>query len=139
MNVRKTAALTGALVGLGGAAATALIAGPAMAGTSAASATHTISFNAAQIASHGANAVDKDTHAGKVIGYDVRNAYSANGTYVALSVKGGVLIGWFTTSDSGALSGRITGGNGTYKGDTGTIKGQGTANGANVTVTYRHN
>jgi hypothetical protein len=45
----------------------------------------------------------------------------------------GALVG-----DTGALAGKITGGNGACRGDTGTIKGQGTKNGANVTVTYRH-
>ena len=51
-------------------------------------------------------------------------------------LKGGFLYGTFTLSNSGVISGHVTGGTGAYRGDRGTIRGQGENNGANVTVTY---
>jgi hypothetical protein len=134
MKIRKSVALAGSAAAL--AAMTGLAAVPAFA--SGATVTHTLHFTAHKVAANSFGEVDKDTHAGKVIGYDALSYVASNRADVALSLHGGFLYGHFTISSSGALSGKVTGGAGAYKGDTGTIKGQGMANSATVTVTYHH-
>ncbi len=142
MHVRKPAALAVAVVAA--AAASAVIAVPALAGTGAAAATHTLNFTATQIASHSYTGVygyeiDKDVYKGKVIAGDIVDSVSADQEDVTLALSDGFLYATFTVNSKGAFSGKVTGGTGAYKGDSGTIQGQvtnssGTA--ANVTVTY---
>lgn len=138
MKARKSAALAGAAATL--AAATGLLAVPAFA--SGASATHILHFTARSVATHnfgrtGGLEVDKDTHSGKVVAYDVIDFVSANGADVSLALKDGFLYGRFTISKKGVIAGRITGGSAAYQGDRGTIKGHAGKN-ATVTVTYHH-
>jgi hypothetical protein len=88
MKARKSAALAGAAATL--AAATGLLAVPAFA--SGASATHTLHFTARSVATHnfgrtGGLEVDKDTHSGKVVAYDIIDFVSANGADVSLALK----------------------------------------------------
>jgi hypothetical protein len=134
MKVRKSAALAGAAVTA--AAASALIAVPAFASPASSASAHTITFISKTIASHGVGEVDKDVHNGKFVAYDVLNFVSSDRADVALGLKGGFLYGTFTLSNSGVISGHVTGGTGAYRGDRGTIRGQGENNGAHVTVTY---
>jgi hypothetical protein len=134
MKVRTSVALAGSAAAL--AAVTGFVAVPALA--SGAATTHTLHFTAHKVGGNSFGEIDKDTHAGKVIGYDALSYVASNRADVALSLRGGFLYGHFTISSAGALSGKVTGGAGAYKGDTGTIKGQGTKGGATVTVTYHH-
>ena len=55
---------------------------------------------------------------------------------LAGSAAGGFLYGNFTVSTKGVIAGKITGGSGSYKGDTGTISGQAASTGPTITVTY---
>jgi hypothetical protein len=138
MKVRTSLALAGSAAAL---ATAGLLAGPALA--SNASPTHTLKFSTHSIAMHnfgknGGVALDKDTHAGKVVAYDMLDFVSANGADVSLGLPDGFLYARITFSKSGAITGKITGGTAAYKGDTGTVKGQQGKTGANVTVKYHH-
>ena len=138
MKVRTSVALAGSAAAL---ATAGLLAGPALA--SSASATHTLQFSTHSIAMHnfgktGGVSLDKDTHAGKVVAYDMLDYVSANGADVSLGLPHGFLYAHVTFSKTGAITGKVTGGTGAYKGDTGTVKGQAGKSGATVTVKYHH-
>lgn len=71
---------------------------------------------------------DRDVVKGKVIGFDELYSTfnpktgSAKGN-VALDIKGGILYGTLSFGPSAAVTGRVTGGTGKFKGARGTIKG----------------
>ncbi len=140
MKVRTSLALAGSAAAL----ATAGLAGPALA--SSASATHTLRFTTHSITRHsfgkgGGVGLDKDTHGGKIVAYDMLDFVSSNGADVSLGLPGGFLYGHLTfNTKTGAATGKVTGGSGRYKGDHGTIKAQpvGKSGSNNVTVTYHH-
>lgn len=138
---KKTVALAGAISVV---AATALVAVPALAsGTSSTSSTHTLKFSAIPTSYHYYNKtlgfeVDKDVHAGKVIGANIVDFVSARRSDVSIGLRGGFLYGEFTVGKTGAITGRITGGSSAYKGARGTISGQAQPKAASVTVTYCH-
>jgi hypothetical protein len=141
MKVRKSVAMAGTAAAL--AAATGLAAIPAFASaSSASSASHTLRFIAHPVASHSFRAggleVDKDTHHGRVVAYDTLDFVSARGADVTLALSGGFLYGKLSISKMGAVTGRITGGSASYRGDMGTIRGHALAKGAAVTVKYHH-
>jgi hypothetical protein len=140
MKVRTSLALAGSAAAL---ATAGLLGGPALA--SSASATHTVQFTTHIITQHplgknGGAELDKDTHGGKIVAYDVLDFVSAKGADVSLALPGGFLYGHLTfNSKTGAVNGKITGGSGAYRGDTGTVKGVPVAkNVQNVTVKYHH-
>ena len=141
MKVRTSLALAGSAAAL---ATAGLVAGPALA--SSASATHTLKFTTHTITMHsvgknGGVELDKDTHGGKIVAYDMIDFVSSNGGDVSLGLPGGFLYGHLTfNTKTGVTTGKVTGGAGRYKGDTGTIKGQpaGKSGSSNVTVTYHH-
>ena len=128
---------------LAGAAAVAAAATVALPATAAPVATrHTLRFDAVQVASHQFTAttfaaLDKDVRAGKVIATDELD-WSGNTATVALALSHGFLYGWFTFNQkTGTFAGDVTGGTGSYRGDTGTISGRPiSATKAAVTVTY---
>lgn len=137
MKVRTSLALAGSAAAL---ATAGLLAGPALA--SSASPAHTLSFSTHSIATHnfgktGGVALDKDTHAGKVVAYDMLDYVSANGADVTLGLPHGFLYAHITFSKTGAITGKVTGGTASYKGATGSVKGQAGKSSARVTVTYR--
>ena len=139
MKVRTSLALAGSAAAL---ATAGLLAGPALA--SSAAPAHTLHFNTHTITMHnfgktGGVTLDKDTHAGKVVAYDMVDYVSANGVDVSLGLPDGFLYahhhlqgkrGWHHGQGSPA-------GTATYKGATGSVKGQSGKSGATVTVTYR--
>ena len=141
MKVRTSLALAGSAAAL---ATAGLLAGPALA--SSASATHTLRFTTHSITRHnfgkgGGVGLDKDTHGGKIVAYDMLDFVSSNGADVSLGLPGGFLYGHLTfNTKTGAATGKVTGGSGRYKGDHGTIKAQpvGKSGRTNVTVTYHH-
>ena len=138
MKVRASLALAGSAAAL---ATAGLLAGPALA--SSASATHTLKFSTHSLAMHnfgksGGVGLDKDTHAGKVVAYDMLDFVSANGADVTLGLPDGFLYAHITISKTGGITGKVTGGTAAYKGDTGTVKGRQGKTGANVTVKYHH-
>ena len=65
---------------------------------------------------------------------------SANGADVSLGLPGGFLYGHLTfNTKTGVVTGKITGGSGAYRGDTGTVKGAPTSKSVDsVTVKYHH-
>jgi hypothetical protein len=137
MKLRTSAALAGSAAAL---AAGGWLAAPAL----ASSGSTTLHFTAKPIATQSftkvyGSEVDKDVSGGKVISYNVLDFVSATSADVSLALKDGFLYGNFTVSSAGALSGKVTGGTGSYAGDTGTITGQGLqSGGAKVTVVYHH-
>ena len=141
MKIRMSLALAGSAAAL---ATAGLLAGPALA--SSASATHTLRFTTHTITQHsvgknGGVELDKDTHGGKIVAYDMIDFVSSNGGDVSLGLPGGFLYGHLTfNTKTGATTGKVTGGSGRYKGDTGSIKGKpvGKSGSSNVTVTYHH-
>ncbi len=141
MKVRTSLALAGSAAAL---ATAGLLAGPALA--SSASATHTLKFTTHTITMHplgknGGAELDRDTHGGKIVAYDVLDFVSSNGADVSLALPGGFLYGHFTVNTkTGVVAGKVTGGSGAYRGDTGTIKGQpvGKSGNSNVMVKYHH-
>lgn len=141
MKVRTSLALAGSAAAL---ATAGLVAGPALA--SSASATHTVKFTTHTITMHslgknGGAELDRDTHGGKVVAYDMLDFVSSNGADVSLALPGGFLYGHLTfNTKTGVVTGKVTGGSGAYRGDKGTIKGQpvGKSGSSNVTVTYHH-
>jgi hypothetical protein len=122
----------------------AIAAGPALAAShnaGTATATHTLSFTAKPVYTASGKTyrfeLDKDVRHGKVIATDELDFTSPADASVALARPGGYLYGKFTISNTGKLTGTITGGTGTYRGDTGTIQGHVLpAGGAQVTATY---
>lgn len=143
MRIHKTAALLTAVVAAGG--ATALIAVPASAsGSASAAKTHTLIFTATPIRFHFFNKaktlgveVDKDTTGSKVIGYNIVDFVSATKNDVSIGLRGGFINGVFTVSSTGTITGRVTGGSGTYRGARGTIGGTASPTAADVTIMYR--
>ncbi|HEX3492489.1 MAG TPA: hypothetical protein VHU92_24305 [Streptosporangiaceae bacterium] len=136
MKVRTSLALAGSAAAL---ATAGLLAGPALA--SSATPTHTLQFSTHSITTHnfgktGGVALDKDTHNGKVVAYDILDFVSANGADVSLGLPDGFLYAHISFSSKGAITGKVTGGTGKYKGDAGTVAGQQGKTGANVTVKY---
>ena len=135
-----------ALAGSAAALATAgLLAGPALASSASATqpplrfTTHTITQHS--VGKNGGVELDKDTHGGKIVAYDMIDFVSSNGGDVSLGLPGGFLYGHLTfNTKTGATTGKVTGGSGRYKGDTGSIKGKpvGKSGSSNVTVTYHH-
>jgi hypothetical protein len=137
MKVRTSLALAGSAAAL---ATAGLLAGPALA--SSAAPAHTLHFNTHTITMHnfgktGGVTLDKDTHAGKVVAYDMVDYVSANGADVSLGLPDGFLYAHITFSKKGGITGKVTGGTAAYKGATGSVKGQSGKSGATVTVTYR--
>ena len=120
------------------AAASAAI--PAIAAPAAAE--HTLHFDAVQVYAHKFSAssyieLDKNISGGKVIGTDELD-WSGNNASVALALGKGFLFGRFSVSNSGVISGSVTGGTGAYRGASGTIGGRGVSSTvAAVTVKYR--
>jgi hypothetical protein len=94
--------------------------------------------HAGRLASRAFRALDKDVRAGKVIATDELD-WSGSTATVALALSHGFLYGWFTFNQkTGTFAGEVTGGTGSYRGDTGTISGRAiSATKAAVTVTYR--
>jgi hypothetical protein len=83
---------------------------------------------------------DVDKTGKKVIGRDVLSCtFAGNATcYVTLGLKGGDLRGHFTEVENGAISGKITGGDGTFAGAKGSIVGQDHGGGkATIALTYK--
>jgi hypothetical protein len=133
-----------------GTAAAALVAG-GVAGvvtTSASGApqTRTIKFVAVETASHnfpptGFAGTDVERHKGKVIGYD-----TFDGTFnvqshvakirVAVSWRGGQIFLRGRQTEAGVFTGTITGGNGIYRGASGTVAGH--QSGPKKTVLVAH-
>jgi hypothetical protein len=120
--------------------ATASAAIPALAAP--ATARHTLHFDAVQVYAHQFSAsshieLDKDVSGGKVIGTDELD-WSGNNAAVALALGKGFLYGRFTVSNSGIISGSVTGGTGAYRGASGSISGHAVSSTvAAVTVKYR--
>ena len=143
MKVRTSIIAAGAAVVLG---TTGALIGPAVA--SAHSASTTLTFTAVQKAtvSLGKTAEgiqDTDVNAAnKVVGFDqLYVAFTSSGTgaaNVTVDTKGGFLYGTFSISKSGTITnGKVTGGTGTFKGATGTIKVKTISNTKHaVTITY---
>jgi hypothetical protein len=129
MKVRKSIVAAGAAVVLGGTGAALL---PAVA--SASSATHTLAFTAVQVKSvgftrtTGANQETNVNSAGKTVGFDMIYFTATWATTGAINVtvdtSGGFLYGTGTINfKTGVFSnGKVTGGTGSFKGATGTIK-----------------
>jgi hypothetical protein len=123
MKARHTIATVGAaaVVAAGG----CVLALPA----SASSATHTMHFTAhtvsqASFGKKGGAAVDHDFNgAHKLIGYDVASFGKGNNGNVAVALKAGFLYAHLVFSNTGALTGTLTGGTGKYVGVTGTVVG----------------
>jgi hypothetical protein len=147
MKVRRSIVAAGAAVVLGGTGAALL---PAVA--SASSATHTLKFTAVQVKSvsftktTGANQETDVNAAGKTVGFDMIYFAATSATSAAVNItvdtSGGFLYGTATVSNkTGAVTnGKVTGGTGSFKGATGTIKAKalnksGTRHA--VTITYR--
>ena len=143
MKIRNTIVAAGAAAVLGTTAALAL---PAVA--SAHSTSHTLAFTSVTVKSVGftkttGGSQDTDVNsAGKTIGFDVIY-YKATGKTTAtinatVDVKGGLLYGTLTTTNSGkTFSGKVTGGTGAFKGATGTIKAKAiTSKKTAVTIVY---
>jgi hypothetical protein len=115
---------------LAAASATAAIAAAsaAMPAFAADTAGHTLRFDAVQVARHAfgkttAAVLDKDVQAGKIIATDGLD-WSGRTATVALALSHGYLYGRFTiNATTGAFAGKVTGGTGAYRGDTGTISG----------------
>jgi hypothetical protein len=140
MKVRTSLALAGSAAAL---ATAGLLAGPALA--SSTSASHTLQFDTHTITQHafgktGGVELDKDTHGGKIVAYDMLAFTSANGADVSLGLPGGFLYGHLTFNNkTGAVTGKVTGGAGAYAGDSGTIKGAPVSKSSDgVTVKYHH-
>lgn len=127
MKVRRSIVAAGAVVVLGTTGALVL---PAVA--SAHNASHTLKFTAVSKKSVGFTSTTSGgqetdvSSAGKIIGFD--DVYAKlTGTdtataNVALDVKGGFLYGVLTFIDAGMIiTGKVTGGTGSFKGATGTI------------------
>jgi len=140
MKVRTSLALAGSAAAL---ATAGLLAGPALA--SSATPTHTLQFTTHTITQHsvgknGQVELDKDTHGGKVVAYDMLDFGRSNDADVSLGLPGGFLYGHLTfNTKTGAVTGKITGGSGAYRGDTGTVKGVPVGKSvSSVTVKYHH-
>jgi hypothetical protein len=143
MKIRTSIIAAGAAVVLGGTGALAL---PAVA--SAHSVTHTLKFtsvtvNSVQFTKTSRGLQDTDiTSKGKTIGFDDVNLTLTSATSgtadVAIDISGGFLYGTVTTTNSGkTLTGKVTGGTGTFAAATGTITGKAiTSSKTAVTITY---
>lgn len=136
MNTRITIAAAGTSAALvAGATALAL---PAAAG----SASHTLTFTAvkqsqANLGKHAAVVSDHDVSGGKVVGYDLLTFTGSATGDVAVGLNGGLLYARLKFSESGALSGKVTGGTGPYAGASGTVSGTAVAkNRTKVTISY---
>jgi hypothetical protein len=128
---------------LAAAAATAALAAAAIPALAAPGATrHTLHFNAVQIASHHFSKtsyaeLDKDFRAGKVIATNEIDWSGSTATAV-LALNRGFLYGQFAFISDTSFAGKVTGGTGAYKGDTGTITGHAdSATEVTVTVNYQ--
>jgi hypothetical protein len=113
--------------------------------------THTLTFKSVHLSSANTSKtsfvdVDKDVVKGKKIGGDVFTCKAnAKFTHIrcdfASALKGGIIEGTFTLSQShnNLNNGKITGGTGKFKGVTGKITGTTSGkNNENVTITYHH-
>jgi hypothetical protein len=146
MKVRMSIVAAGAAVILGTTGALVL---PAVA--SASSATHTLKFTAVQVKSvsftktTGANQETDVNAAGKTVGFDMiyfaATSAASAAVNITVDISGGFLYGTATVSNkTGAVTnGKVTGGTGSFKGATGTIKAKslnkaGTKHA--VTITY---
>jgi hypothetical protein len=107
---------------------------------------HTITFKSKTVVSKsvGKNKsidADKNTAHGKFLGTDVVTftfKHNVAKGKVAAAFKGGFIYGKFNATQTGAISGKITGGTGKYKDVTGTITGQSAGkNTEKVTITYQ--
>ncbi len=121
-------------------AAVAVMAGGTVAGAvslssaAPASTTHTLKFNASQIADHIIGfqdiAADVDKQNGKVVGYDTTDCKMSTQTKsahceVTLARAEGTMRGWVNIDlNTGLATGTVTGGTRAYRGVTGTISGQ---------------
>jgi hypothetical protein len=139
---RKIAAAVGSLLSAG----LAVAAVTSLDSASATSQKHSETFMVVQKATHqyGANkfgGLDVNKAGGKVIGFD-----AITGTYVpaqqkliitaAFSRAGGLIYAKATSTSSGAISGKVTGGTGKYKGVSGTLEGQMGDTRSRLTLTY---
>ena len=120
-----------------GAATAALVAGGVAGATtlsaSGAPQTRTVKFVAVETGSHNFPpnsfaGTDVERHKGKVIGYDTFDGTFNFTTHVAqirvaVSWRGGQIFLRGTQTEDGVFTGTITGGNGKYKGASGTVDG----------------
>jgi hypothetical protein len=127
---------------LAAAATTAAMASAVPALAAPATTHHTLHFNAVHIASHHFSKtayaeLNKDIQAGKVIATDEID-WSGTAATAALALDHGFLYGQFAFISDTAFAGKVTGGTGAYRGDTGTITGHiVSANDVAVTVNYQ--
>jgi hypothetical protein len=130
MKVRTAIAAASAVALIGGGGALALALPAAASGQPAAS--HTLKFISEQVhvvifSKNSEGIQDKDvTSKGKLIGFDqlnlTFNLKTDKGTaLVSLDINGGIMLGYFTLSNSTTFKGFITGGIGNFKGAGGTI------------------
>ncbi|HVV75096.1 MAG TPA: hypothetical protein VHC43_03595 [Mycobacteriales bacterium] len=134
-------------------AVVAVIAGGTVAGAVSLSAaapaatSHTLTFNASQVADHIIGfqdiAADVDKQNGKVVGYDTTDCHMNTQTKTAhcevtLARANGTMRGWIHLDlNSGLATGTVTGGTRAYHGVTGTISGKAVSNNATaVTIRY---
>ena len=138
MNARKSVLALG--VSASAAVLGAALALPAVAG--GATHPHTLHFVANSqvsvgLGKHGGAAVDKDVNHGKLVGYDLVSFTGQSTADVAVALPGGLLYASLQFSDSGGLTGTVTGGTGPYAHARGTVSGMNTGKTTtDVTVTY---
>jgi hypothetical protein len=129
-------------VALAAAAGVAAVATAIPALASPAATRHTLHFTAVQIASHHFSKttyaeLNKDVWAGKVIATDEID-WSGTAATAVLALNHGLVYGQFAFISSTAFAGKVTGGTGAYKNDTGVITGHViNATEAAVTLTYQ--